>query len=127
MFTATNIVSLLLITLFSFLFLNHHAIIVRLFEALCSFALEQDIEKVGLYGDDIYAAYLEKKYKPQAKTYDASRTSMLPGRETLIGLLAARIKQKMADEPTMNRQKLIWVDVSDAHPLLSPSLSPYIH
>ncbi len=59
---------------------------------------------------------LESFYKPQAQVYDATRTRLLRGREDMVRLTAAQLKQKEF------ARKPVWVDVSSI--LYIPSLSP---
>ena len=56
-------------------------------------------------------AALESFYKAQAGVYDATRRSLLRGREDMLGLVAAQLVQKAASERTHD-PKRIWVDVS---------------
>jgi betaine lipid synthase len=58
-------------------------------------------------------AALESFYKAQAGVYDATRKSLLRGREDMLGLVAAQLVQKAASERTHD-PKRIWVDVSIA-------------
>ena len=53
---------------------------------------------------------LESFYKAQASIYDATRMRLLRGREDLLGLAAAQVKQRV--ESGALPQKLVWVDVS---------------
>ena len=56
-------------------------------------------------------AFLENKYKEQASEYDAIRSYFLPGREALLGLVAAQLSYRM-DQPQSGSRKPIWIDVS---------------
>jgi len=56
-------------------------------------------------------AALESFYKAQANVYDATRKTLLRGREDMLGLVAAQLVQKAAQEGR-NPTKRIWVDVS---------------
>jgi len=52
---------------------------------------------------------LESFYKAQAKAYDATRERLLHGREDMLGLVAAQLKEKDFDtKPT-------WIDVGDSN------------
>lgn len=53
---------------------------------------------------------LESFYKAQAGVYDATRRSLLRGREDMLGLVAAQLVQKEAKQQAPN-PKRIWVDV----------------
>ncbi|KAF4550993.1 Hypothetical protein D9617_15g043470 [Elsinoe fawcettii] len=52
---------------------------------------------------------LESFYKSQAGIYDATRSRLLDGRETMLGMVAAQVKSQAANG-TLSR-KPIWVDV----------------
>lgn len=52
---------------------------------------------------------LESFYKAQADVYDTTRSKLLRGREDMLGLVAAQVKN--ANEAKPNSQKPIWVDV----------------
>jgi betaine lipid synthase len=54
---------------------------------------------------------LESFYKAQAGVYDATRKTLLRGREDMLGLVAAQLVQKAARERTHDTKR-IWVDVS---------------
>ncbi len=54
---------------------------------------------------------LESFYKAQAGVYDATRKTLLRGREDMLGLVAAQLVQKAVSERT-HETKRIWVDVS---------------
>jgi betaine lipid synthase len=54
---------------------------------------------------------LESFYKAQAGVYDATRKTLLRGREDMLSLVAAQLVQKAARERTHD-PKRIWVDVS---------------
>ena len=54
---------------------------------------------------------LESFYKAQAGVYDATRKRLLRGREDMLGLVAAQLKQKANGQDTRD-EKRIWVDVS---------------
>jgi hypothetical protein len=56
-------------------------------------------------------AALESFYKAQAGVYDATRKRLLRGREDMLGLVAAQLVQKAAEERSHD-PKRIWVDVS---------------
>jgi betaine lipid synthase len=56
-------------------------------------------------------AALESFYKAQADVYDATRKTLLRGREDMLGLVAAQLVQKAAKDRTHD-PKRIWVDVS---------------
>lgn len=58
---------------------------------------------------------LESFYKTQASIYDATRSRLLRGREDMLGLVGAQMRQRV-DAGTVS-SKPIWVDVSSA---LSP-------
>lgn len=58
-------------------------------------------------------AFLENKYKEQARTYDTTRSFLLPGREAMLGLVAAQLRHKTMNQSQAQRQKPIWVDVSE--------------
>lgn len=58
---------------------------------------------------------LESFYKAQAGVYDATRKRLLCGREDMLGLVAAQLKQKATADQSKN-QRRIWVDVSTAAP-----------
>jgi betaine lipid synthase len=49
---------------------------------------------------------LESFYKAQAAAYDATRTRLLHGREDMLGMVAAQVRQKN------HVTKPVWVDVS---------------
>ncbi|KAE8443270.1 hypothetical protein EG329_002058 [Mollisiaceae sp. DMI_Dod_QoI] len=53
---------------------------------------------------------LESFYKAQAGVYDATRKSLLRGREDMLGLVAAQMVQKAAKERTHDTKR-IWVDI----------------
>ncbi len=55
-------------------------------------------------------AALESFYKAQADVYDATRKTLLRGREDMLGLVAAQLVQKAAKDRTHD-PKRIWVDV----------------
>lgn len=55
-------------------------------------------------------AALESFYKAQADVYDATRKTLLCGREDMLGLAAAQLVQRAARGRT-NDSKRIWVDV----------------
>lgn len=63
---------------------------------------------------------LESFYKAQAGVYDATRKSLLRGREDMLGLVAAQLVQKAAKERTHD-PKRIWVDVSLTHTMYCTS------
>lgn len=56
-------------------------------------------------------AALESFYKAQAGVYDATRKTLLRGREDMLGLVAAQLVQKAA-KTRSHESKRIWVDVS---------------
>jgi betaine lipid synthase len=58
-------------------------------------------------------AALESFYKAQADVYDATRKTLLRGREDMLGLVAAQLVHKAAKERSHD-PKRIWVDVSTA-------------
>lgn len=58
---------------------------------------------------------LESFYKAQAGVYDATRKRLLCGREDMLGLVAAQLKQKATTDQSKS-QRRIWVDVSTAAP-----------
>lgn len=62
------------------------------------------------HGGQDYQAVLQSLYKDQAETYDASRPSILPARDSLLGLAAAQLKERVR-QGHMN-EKPIWIDVS---------------
>lgn len=53
---------------------------------------------------------LESLYKNQADTYDASRLSILPARDALLGLAAAQLKERVRQGHI--KEKPVWIDVS---------------
>ena len=53
---------------------------------------------------------LESFYKAQASIYDATRVRLLRGREDMLGLAAAQIRQRVVAELCPRRP--VWVDVS---------------
>jgi betaine lipid synthase len=55
-------------------------------------------------------AALESFYKAQADVYDATRKTLLRGRENMLGLVAAQLVQKAARDRTHDTKR-IWVDV----------------
>jgi betaine lipid synthase len=57
-------------------------------------------------------AFLDNKYKDQARTYDSTRTFLLPGREAMLGLVAAQLQHRTMNQSQAQWQKPIWVDVS---------------
>lgn len=59
---------------------------------------------------------LESFYKAQAGVYDATRKRLLCGREDMLGLVAAQLKQKATSADQLKNQRRIWVDVSTAAP-----------
>lgn len=61
---------------------------------------------------------LESFYKKQAGVYDATRKTLLKGREDMLGLVAAHVTSK-AEKDGQEKRKRIWVDVCSA-----PSPSP---
>ena len=63
------------------------------------------------FSERAFGSFLEGKYKSQAEEYDATRTYLLPGREAMLGLVAAQIKWKLKTDPAWGGRKLIWVDV----------------
>ncbi|KAK5108342.1 hypothetical protein LTR62_008371 [Meristemomyces frigidus] len=52
---------------------------------------------------------LESFYKSQAAIYDATRTTLLQGREDMLALVAAQVKHRQATG--QSPQKPIWVDI----------------
>ncbi|KAI9743523.1 MAG: hypothetical protein M1818_002837 [Claussenomyces sp. TS43310] len=60
-------------------------------------------------GSGSQQAALESFYKAQANVYDATRHRLLCGREDMLGLVAAQLKQKPLD-PGRKPQR-IWVDI----------------
>ena len=56
---------------------------------------------------------LESFYKAQASVYDTTRRRLLRGREDMLGLVAAQLATKAANE-RVQHPKRIWVDVSRA-------------
>lgn len=52
---------------------------------------------------------LESFYKAQASIYDATRTRLLRGREDMLGLVAAQVKQRVGSGSLP--KKPVWVDV----------------
>jgi betaine lipid synthase len=65
---------------------------------------------------------LESFYKAQAGVYDATRKTLLRGREDMLGLVAAQLVQKAARERTHDTKR-IWVDVSIFNLLISRTLN----
>jgi hypothetical protein len=62
---------------------------------------------------------LESFYKAQAGIYDATRVRLLRGREDMLGLVAAQLKQRSEDASSPSQPT--WVDVcltSDTTPFL---------
>jgi betaine lipid synthase len=55
-------------------------------------------------------AVLESFYQAQADVYDATRRTLLRGREDMLGLVAAQLMQKVAKDRDHD-EKRIWVDV----------------
>lgn len=53
---------------------------------------------------------LESFYKRQAGVYDATRRTLLKGREDMLGLVAAQLTYK-AEQDGNGTRKRIWVDV----------------
>ena len=60
---------------------------------------------------------LESFYKAQAGVYDATRKTLLRGREDMLGLVAAQLVQRAASERTHDTKR-IWVDVSLSHQII---------
>ena len=60
---------------------------------------------------------LESFYKAQAGVYDATRRTLLRGREDMLGLVAAQLVQKAAKDRTHDTKR-IWVDVRPHDPVL---------
>jgi betaine lipid synthase len=60
---------------------------------------------------------LESFYKAQAGVYDATRRRLLRGREDMLGLVAAQLTNKTAQDRT-HEPKRIWVDVRKPQKLL---------
>lgn len=56
-------------------------------------------------------AALESFYKAQADVYDATRKTLLRGREDMLALVAAQLVQKAARDRSHDPRR-IWVDVS---------------
>lgn len=52
---------------------------------------------------------LESFYKAQAGIYDATRSTLLRGREDMLGLVAAQLLYK---NPDVSGKRRVWVDVS---------------
>lgn len=89
---------------------------------------KEDDEKLSAFGSFLrffYASFLkphtgdsgngqqdalESFYKAQAGVYDATRRTLLRGREDMLGLVAAQLVQKAARERTHD-PKRIWVDI----------------
>ena len=63
------------------------------------------------YSEKVHGHFLEAKYKSQAEDYDATRSYLLPGREAMLGLVAAQIKWKLKTEPAWKGKRLVWLDV----------------
>lgn len=94
---------------------------------LCSSQKEDD-ETLSIFGSFLrffYASFLkphtgdsgngqqdalESFYKAQASVYDATRRTLLRGREDMLALVAAQLVQKAASERTHDTRR-IWVDV----------------
>lgn len=58
--------------------------------------------------------HLDSFYTAQADIYDATRTALLKGRETMLQLAAAELKARyevMPSSPNLMRQPRIWVDL----------------
>jgi betaine lipid synthase len=55
-------------------------------------------------------AALESFYRAQADVYDATRRTLLRGREDMLGLVAAQLVQKIARDCSHDKKR-IWVDV----------------
>lgn len=62
------------------------------------------------HGSDSQQAALESFYKAQANVYDATRSRLLRGREDMLGLVAAQLKEKSG--VGAHKMKRVWVDVS---------------
>ncbi|KAJ7188360.1 hypothetical protein C8R46DRAFT_1157429 [Mycena filopes] len=67
------------------------------------------IRPIGL-GDQ--KARLDKFYQGQADVYDATRDGLLRGRNTMLSLSAAHLKELRAASP---HQRLVWVDIGGGH------------
>lgn len=63
---------------------------------------------------------LESFYKAQAGIYDATRSTLLRGREDMLGLVAAQL---LYDNPNVSGERRVWVDVS--HLPMSNVFLPY--
>jgi betaine lipid synthase len=59
-------------------------------------------------------AALESFYRAQADVYDATRRTLLRGREDMLGLAAAQLVRKAALERGHGERR-VWVDVSILH------------
>ncbi len=58
---------------------------------------------------------LESFYASQAAIYDATRKTLLKGREDMLALVAAQLQFKAEKSPSGIKTKRIWVDVSLAY------------
>ncbi|KFX94751.1 hypothetical protein O988_06138, partial [Pseudogymnoascus sp. VKM F-3808] len=68
---------------------------------------------------------LESFYKAQAGVYDATRKRLLCGREDMLGLVAAQLKQKATAGHSKN-QRRIWVDVGGGTGYNIEAMSKYL-
>ncbi|KAF8521432.1 hypothetical protein BU17DRAFT_45793 [Hysterangium stoloniferum] len=59
-------------------------------------------------GQDNQKARLDKFYRGQAEAYDTTRSLLLRGRNTMLSLSAAHLRQMHAASP---KKRLIWVDI----------------
>ncbi|KFZ01523.1 hypothetical protein V501_09961 [Pseudogymnoascus sp. VKM F-4519 (FW-2642)] len=69
---------------------------------------------------------LESFYKAQAGVYDATRKRLLCGREDMLGLVAAQLKQKATTANQSKNQRRIWVDVGGGTGYNIEAMSKYL-
>ncbi|OBT99362.1 hypothetical protein VE01_02523 [Pseudogymnoascus verrucosus] len=70
---------------------------------------------------------LESFYKAQAGVYDATRKRLLCGREDMLGLVAAQLKQKATTANQSKNQRRIWVDVGGGTGYNIEAMSKYLN
>ncbi|RAL68133.1 hypothetical protein DID88_008845 [Monilinia fructigena] len=68
---------------------------------------------------------LESFYKAQAGVYDATRSRLLRGREDMLALVAAQLRDKAARERT-HEPKRIWVDIGGGTGWNIEAMSEYV-
>ena len=88
--------------------LRHRLVVYSKFAYVCFFKpldLGNSTEIQSLSGQQ---RALEAFYRTQASIYDATRSTLLRGREDMLQLAAAQLKHRCRDRST----KPIWVDVS---------------